>query len=645
MGQTVVEKVAQAHMTSGPKGRQLRAGDFVSIRPKHVLTHDNTSSVIKKFTTIGAKKVFDPRQPVFVLDHDIQNTTEENLGKYKTIEDFAKEHKINFYPAQTGIGHQIMCEQLYVTPGAFVVASDSHANMYGALGAIGSPVVRTDAAAIWSTGEFWWQIPKTVQVTLQGKLPAGVCGKDVIILLCGLFNHAEVLNQAVEFSGPGVESLTIDDRLSIANMTTEWGALTGWFQADATALAYIRERLGRGAHRVSEIELKKWAQSPLRPDSNAEYAARITLDLSSVTPHVAGPDAVGLIEPLASLAPKRVAVQKAYLLSCVSARLSDLRAAARVLNGEKVAPSVKLYVAAASKEIQQQAETEGVWKSLLAAGAIALPPGCGACIGLGAGLLKKGEVGISASNRNFKGRMGDRDAICYLASPQVVAASAVAGFICGPTQIEAKAPISSYNLYPSSPLPDEEIEIMDKFPMHLAGRLVYVPKDNLNTDGIYGKEYTYRDDLTAEDMAKVVMENYDPQFASQVSPNDILVGGDNFGTGSSREQAVTALKAKGLRVLVAASFSQTYQRNAFNNGVACIEAPDLVSKLKEILAEDIQAGRKTIIPGDQIAINFKAGTINFRKESFRFASLGSVPQGLIVAMGIENQVRKMIGIA
>jgi homoaconitate hydratase len=243
MGQTIVEKIAQTHLVEDPQtGRPLRAGDFVAIRPRHVLTHDNTSAAIAKFRSIGATRVADPRQPVVALDHDIQNRSAENLAKYHAIAAFAREQGLDFYAAGTGIGHQVMVEQGYVTPGSFVVASDSHANMYGALGALGTPVVRTDAAAIWATGEFWWQIPRTVQVVLAGQLPPGSRGKDIIIALCGLYNAGEVLNAAVEFTGPGVATLSMDERLSIANMTTEWGALAGWFPADATTLAYLRAR-------------------------------------------------------------------------------------------------------------------------------------------------------------------------------------------------------------------------------------------------------------------------------------------------------------------------------------------------------------------------------------------------------------------
>jgi homoaconitate hydratase len=648
MGQTVAEKICQAHMTEGPKGRPVRAGDFLSLRPRHVMTHDNTSPVMKKFKAIGARRVIDPKLPVFCLDHDIQNTSEDNRSKYRAIEAFARDHGIDFYPAGSGIGHQILVEQQYVVPGALVVASDSHSNMYGALGALGTPVVRTDAAAIWATGAFWWQIPPTVQVVLEGELPEGATGKDVIIALCSLYS-SEVLNRVVEFGGPGVASLSIDDRLAIANMTTEWGPLAGWFPVDTVTLDYLRRRrdvlAARGVQRVTATDLERWRSDPPRPDPDAAYEARITLDLSAVTPHVSGPDTVQVATPLAELEAKRIAIHKAYVISCVNSRLADLEAAARVLRGKTVAPGVSLYVAAASREVQDDAERSGAWSALVAAGASVLPPGCGPCIGLGTGLLEAGEVGISATNRNFKGRMGSRDARCYLASPEVVAASAMAGYISGPRPTTGQRLERRIESLAVSPPAAEAVEILDGFPERIRGRLVFVPQDNLNTDGIYGKDYTYRDDMTREQMARVVMENYDPQFAARVMAGDVLVGGFNFGTGSSREQAVTALQAKGIPLVVAGSFSQTYLRNAFNNGYPCIEAPELVARLREIFRDAVAAKEKSILPGDEIEVDFKTGTLRLRGEAFRFPPLGAVPQGLVVAGGVENQVRDRLGLA
>jgi len=646
MPQTIVEKIAQSHLAEGPK-RPLRTGDFLSIRPHHVMTHDNTSAVMSKFKGIGAKKIFDPKQLVFALDHDIQNKDEANQKKYRAIEAFAKEHGVDFYPAGSGIGHQIMVERGYVVPGSFVVASDSHSNMYGALGAIGTPIVRTDAAAVWATGEFWWQIPRSVEVVLEGKLPDGATGKDIIITLCGLYNHDEVLNAAIEFSGPGVAGLSMDARLSISNMTTEWGPLVGWFPVDEVTIKYLKNVYQRlkatGVERFSEKDIESWTKNPPQPDADAVYAARIVLDLSQVTPHVSGPDTVQVMASLAEVEKKKVAIQKAYLLSCVNSRVEDLDSAAKVLKGKKVAPGVKFYLGAASKWVQEEAEKRGIWQTLLDAGANPLPAGCGPCIGLGVGLLEPGEVGISATNRNFKGRMGSRDAKCYLASPEVVAASAVAGYIRGPHEMSGHEPVRSYSEFAASAAA-EKVEILPGFPERVHGRLVFLPQDNVNTDAIYGKDYTYRDDVTKELMAKVVMENYDPQFASRTLAGDVVVSGFNFGTGSSREQAVTCLKAKGIPLVIAASFSQTYLRNAYNNGFLCVEVPELVKRLREQFASEIAAKEKTIIPGEEIDIDFTSGVIHWRGEEFAFPPLGSVPQSLVIAEGVENLVAKRLGL-
>ncbi len=649
MAQTIVEKIAQAYLAEGPK-RPLRAGDFVSIRPFHVMTHDNTSAVMSKFKAIGAKKICQPEQLVFALDHDIQNQDEINLKKYRSIEAFAKEHGVDFYPAGAGIGHQIMVERGYVVPGSFVVASDSHSNMYGALGAIGTPIVRTDAAAVWATSEFWWQIPRSIQVVLEGKLRQGVSGKDVIITLCGLFNHDEALNAAIEFMGPGVASLSMDARFSISNMSTEWGPLVAWFPADKLTIEYLRgihRRLQeQGIERFALKNIDDWAANPPHPDPDAFYAARITLDLGEITPHISGPDTVQVMQSLAAIEKKKVAIQKAYLISCVNSRLEDLEAAAWVMCGKRVAPGVKLYLGAASAWVQQEAERLGIWQTLLDAGANPLPPGCGPCIGLGVGLLEKGEVGISATNRNFKGRMGSRDAQCYLASPEVVAASAVAGYIAGPHLFADVVPARRFKEFSGNGKGySEKVEILPGFPEHVTGRLVFLPQDNLNTDAIYGKDYTYRDDITPEMMARVVMENYDPQFAARTHPGDVVVGGFNFGTGSSREQAVTCLKAKGVRLVIAASFSQTYLRNAYNNGFLCVEIPALAKRLREQFATEIAAKEKTIIPSEDVEIDFTSGTVAWRGEKFIFPPLGSVPQSLVIAGGAENLVATKLGLA
>src|SRR5947207_524996 len=447
MGLTLVEKIAARHADGLGPGTVVHAGDFMSIRPRHVMTHDNTGAVIPKFRQIGATKIADPAQPVFAIDHDIQNVTPKNLEKYANIEAFAHEHGIDFYPAGTGISHQVMVEQGYVVPGAMVVASDSHSNLYGAVAALGTPVVRTDAASIWATGVTWWQVPPVAKVVLKGKLLPGVVGKDVIIALCGLFNKDEVLNHAVEFVGDGVTNLAMSARMTIANMTTEWDALAGVFPFDEVTVNYLRSRVpeftnskrpgtrgpkSRSGYTNADIDEWWKNRSELSADSDAQYAIELELDLATVVPHVSGPNEVKTMVSLPEMQRKHVSIQKAHLLSCVNARFEDLHDAAEGVRarGGRVADGVEFYLAPASAEVQARSESTGDWQTLVGAGAIPLPPGCGACIGLGRGLVQKGETAISATNRNFKGRMGDRDAFVYLGSPAVVAASALAGFIC-----------------------------------------------------------------------------------------------------------------------------------------------------------------------------------------------------------------------
>ncbi|MCO5583783.1 hypothetical protein L7F22_037697 [Adiantum nelumboides] len=492
-------------------------------------------------------------------------------------------------PRGRGIGHQVMVEEGYAFPQTLAVASDSHSNMYGGVGCVGTPVVRTDAAAIWATGQTWWQIPEVVKVELSGQLPPGVTGKDVIVALCGYFNEDQVLNAAIEFTGSGLSALTIDERLAISNMTTEWGALAGVFPVDDVTLSWyegvIRKmdklnfQMGSSpslsaAHpRLNMERLDNLSRNLVKPDQDAFYSKHLRLDLSTLSPHVSGPNSVKVSTPLTTLASQNIDIQKAYLVSCVNSRASDLKAAADVIRGKKVASGVEFYVAAASSVVQRQSEESGDWGALMAAGAKPLPAGCGPCIGLGVGLLEDGEVGISATNRNYKGRMGSPKAQAYLASPAVVAASAVEGKICGPADLDpALLPgpdalqfsiqTAASEISAESPAPPEaqDTPLLPGFPALFKGPLIFAPQDNLNTDGIYPGKYTYQDDITPERQAQVVMENYDPQFAATVASlrssgqseaeaetksGVILVGGYNFGTGSSREQAATALKHAG----------------------------------------------------------------------------------------------------
>jgi len=643
MAQNSIEKIAQQYAVRLAPGTEVHTGDYVFVRPKHVMTHDNTGAVIPKFRSIGTDRVASPSQPVFALDHNVQDRTEGNLATYRTIAEFALEQGITAYPAGAGIGHQLMLEEGFVTPGSLVVASDSHANIYGALAAVGTPVVRTDAAAIWAGGETWWQVPPVVRVRLTGALPEGVTGKDVIISLCSTFNNNEVLNCAIEFCGEGVASLSIDERMAIANMSTEWGALVAFFPFDEKTRDYFLHQASRmsatPSPRLREEEVRCFETDWFRPDPGARYSAEIDLDLSTVSVRVTGPDGVRESFPVAEIEQQKIPVQKAYLLSCVNARLEDLRRAAFVIRGKQVAEGMEFYVAAASATVQSAAEEQGIWQAFLDAGATTLPPGCGTCIGLGAGTLGEGETGISATNRNFKGRMGHPTSKAHLASPAVVAASAVAGWICGPERSAAAPELDTG--YRLRSVGDSgaaaTVEIIDGFPEEMTGRLLYLPADNLNTDGIYAGKWTYRDDLTPEEMAEKAFENYDPNFGSLAVPGDIIVGGKNFGSGSSREQAATCLKFAGIQLVIAGSFSQTYKRNAINNGFICIECPELLEHLRTVHTEP---GGPTVNTGGDITVKITDSVLLFDGRRFGFQPLSTVPQELVAAGGMESWLKE-----
>ncbi|KAF2744507.1 homoaconitase mitochondrial precursor [Sporormia fimetaria CBS 119925] len=669
--QTLTEKIVQRHSVGVAEGKILRSGDYVTLQPHKCMTHDNSWPVALKFMSIGATKINDPSQIVMTLDHDVQNKTEKNLKKYQQIEEFAQKQSVTFYPAGRGIGHQIMVEEGYAWPGTLAVASDSHSNMYGGIGCLGTPVVRTDAASIWATGKTWWQIPPVAKVTFTGVLPKGVTGKDVIVALAGLFNNDEVLNHAIEFTGSDetLRSISVDDRLAIANMTTEWGALTGLFPIDSVLHGWLRAKATDAAmygsnasdykdnhaaqflhDRIDELFTSTGIvgektghiyQPSLAADKGAVYAKQLFLDLSTLSPYVAGPNSVKVATPLPELEKQSIKINKAYLVSCTNSRASDIAAAAKVFkdaaaaNGgqiPKIPSNVQFYIAAASIPEQRAAEEQGDWQTLLAAGAQPLPSGCGPCIGLGTGLLEPGEVGISASNRNFKGRMGSPDAKAYLASPEVVAASALSGTISGPGWYEAPAnytgvrrgegdgiaeeermmtiesllerviaqaddmiasvenPTAETQSTPeAAPTSATETEILPGFPEKIAGEIVFCDADNINTDGIYPGKYTYQDDVTREKMAEVCMENYDPSFGSVAKQGDILVSGFNFGCGSSREQAATAILAKGIPLVVAGSFGNIFSRNSINNALMGVEVPKLARRLREVFSSSSPA--------------------------------------------------------
>ncbi|RAL10708.1 homoaconitase LysF [Aspergillus homomorphus CBS 101889] len=695
--QTLTEKIVQRYAVGLPPGKLVRSGDYISLAPGYCMTHDNSWPVALKFMSMGATQVHNPKQIVMALDHDVQNTSPANLQKYQQIEAFAAKHGIDFYPAGRGIGHQVMVEEGYAWPGTMAVASDSHSNHYGGVGCLGTAVVRTDAASIWATSRTWWQIPPVARVTFTGTLPVGVTGKDVIVALCGLFK-SDVLNHAIEFTGSEetMASLLVDSRLTIANMTTEWGALTGLFPIDTTLKRWLRYKATVAAlsddrttrERITHERIDELFANPLTADPDAQYAKQLYLNLSTLSPYVSGPNSVKVATPLNELAAQKIKVNRAYIVSCTNSRASDLAAAAQVFRDAKkanpdvtpkIADGVQFYIAAASAPEQEAAEATGDWQILLDAGAQPLPAGCGPCIGLGKGLLEPGEVGISASNRNFKGRMGSRDAQAYLASPEVVAASALSGVISGPGAFQVPPeewlgvdygfgtggePTTEQQLTNLLQQMESFIdrvesvqgaseksatEILPGFPERISGEILFCDADNLDTDSIYPGKLTYQDNVSKEDMARACMQNYDPEFHGIAKPSDILVAGFNFGCGSSREQAATALLAKQIPLVVAGSFGNIFARNSINNALMGLEVPRLVERLRAAFSQQSTASgterQPTRRTGWTLTWDVKRSLVEVQEgeggESWT-EQVGELPanvQAIIAAGGLEAWVK------
>lgn len=609
---TLVEKVVGAHVVSAADGGTVeaaaeppRTGDTVRLRPRTLLTHDNTAAVLDHFLSLGGRRVADPEQLFFAIDHDVENDTETARVRFERIREFADRQGIRFRPAGTGIGHQLVVEEGLATPGALCCASDSHANLYGAVGALGVPVVRTDAACVWLTGETWWVIPPTVRVELIGALVGPATGKDVVLALLGAVPSDVVAGRAVEVAGPGLATLGADDRLAVANMTTEWGAIGCVFEVDGGP----------------------------RADASAPWERTITLDLATVRPVIAGPDRVDRVRPVAEVAREQIRIDRAFVGSCAGGRLDDLAAAAAVLAGRRVHDGVTLHVAAASESIRREAERRGIWRTLLDAGAVPLPSACGPCIGLGSAKLAAGEVCVSSGPRNFRGRMGSRDATVWLASPAVVAASALSG-VLGGHEVSEGASADALRIHVGdvgSASSRPTVAGGPSLPI-VAGPALFVDRDDVTTDAIYAGRHTYRD-LSPAEMAAVVFENLGGDVATRLESGTILVAGERFGVGSSREQAVTALVAAGVRGVVVASVHATYLRNAVNHGFLVVESPALVARLREpggVASAAAENGTLEIDPNHSV--------VRHAGEAFPILPLARVVRELLAAGGIRGLV-------
>jgi len=413
MGKTLSEKIL------GRKaGREVRAGEVVTVSPDYILSHDNSAAIIKEFRKLGISRVADPRKIVIILDHVVPAASEEHAQNHKTVREFVAEQRIpNFYDIACGICHQVLPEKGFALPGKLIVGSDSHTTTYGAFGAFAAGIGRSETASIWGTDEIWLRVPKTICIEMTGVLPAGVYAKDVILYIIGRGGADMADYRAVEFAGPAAGDFSTASRLVFCNMAAEMGAKNGYFEPDNVTLSWLKGRA------KDDFEL-------VRSDPDADYEYVLKYDLAALEPQVACPHTVDNVKPVSEV--EGTAFHQGLIGTCTNGRIEDLEAAARILRGRKIHSSVRVLVLPASREVYREALGNGLLADLYDSGCVILNPGCGPCLGAHEGVLAPGETALSTANRNFKGRMGSRDSKIYLASPATVAASCLEGKITDP---------------------------------------------------------------------------------------------------------------------------------------------------------------------------------------------------------------------
>ncbi len=417
--QTITQKILAAHCGKD----YVEPGELILAKVDIALGNDITAPIaIKEIKDSGARQVFDKDRVVLVADHFAPNKDIASAIQCKVLRDFAKEQNLTHYydGGEMGVEHALLPEKGIVGPGDVIIGADSHTCTYGALGAFSTGVGSTDLAAVMVTGECWFKVPESIRFVFNGTCPPWVTGKDLILQVIGDIGVDGARYMAMEFTGPAIKGLDMAARLSMANMAVEAGAKNGIMAPDEVTLAYVKGRTLR-PYKLYES------------DAAAEYVFEKVYDVSQMEPQIAFPPLPENVLPLSEVG--EIAIDQAVIGSCTNGRIEDLRMAAQVLKGRKVAKGVRLIVIPATPLVYTQAMDEGLLKIFMEAGGVVGPPTCGPCLGGHMGILAPGEVAIATTNRNFVGRMGHPQSHVYLANPAVTAASAVAGRICGPQQL------------------------------------------------------------------------------------------------------------------------------------------------------------------------------------------------------------------
>lgn len=401
--------------------KSVRTGEIINAKVDFAEINDLYLQTVTSFYEMGGKRVWDRTKLAFVFDHYAPCPTIKTAIIHQKMREFARENELtHHFDVNAGVCHQVMPEDGVILPGTIVVATDSHTTTHGAFGALGTGCGATDMACIMLTGELWFRVPEIISISINGKAPKGVYAKDVILTVLGKLKADGAVYKAIDFSGTYIDSLGVAERMTICNMALEIGAKTAYMQPNQQVIDYVN------AHSTAEYEIQY-------TDPDFVYAENYSFDVEKMVPVVSCPHSVDNVRPIGEIEARKIKVDQAYLGSCTNGRTEDIAIAASILKGKHIAPMTRFIVVPASAAVMKECIEKGYISTLIDAGATINPPGCAACLGTHEGIIGPGETCITATNRNFRGRMGSPEAFLYLGSPATVAASILNGHITDPT--------------------------------------------------------------------------------------------------------------------------------------------------------------------------------------------------------------------
>ena len=574
MAMTLLEKILANHSDYNT----LHPDEIINIEIDSRVARDfGGANVIRNIRDFGLT-IDDPDKTFFTFDCNPTGSDQKYAVNQHICRLFARDIGIKVFDIDAGIGTHILIDEGYVYPGATAVSTDSHANILGALGAFGQGMGDMDIAAAWNKGKVWFKVSPSVKIIFTGDMPTAINSKDIVLNLLKLFGANSLLGYSIEIYGTSVEKLTLDDRITISSMATEMGAIIILFPPSPEILDYCSVRAK-----------KKFL--PVYADEEAHYEKTFEIDVTKFQPMVSLPgkphDTV-IIDKV-----KGLKIDSAFIGSCTNGRISDMQKAADILKDRKVAPGVILKIVPATDKIWKQCLDKGLITIFKDAGALVSNAGCAGCAAGQVGQNGTGEITISTGNRNFPGKQGKGNV--YLASPEVVAASSIAGFITTPESIPDEPAKFAPRLKQTNLKSENPEKISDIKPDVLEGKIWLIAIDNIDTDMIFHNRYLATTEL--KEMGKYTFDNLKEfeDFSKKAMPGDIIVTGKNFGSGSSRQQAVDCFLALGIQTIIAESFGAIYERNAINAALPVMTCKDLTP----LLLQD----------GDKISVNLKTGKI------------------------------------